>query len=75
MDVDRQTLMVYEYEPGTHQLRFVAGRGIKYDRDVTNFGTHPSSEEIRDWVERAKGNRQAQPPGGEQQQQPNNANQ
>lgn len=67
MDVDRQTLMVYEYEPGTHQLRFVAGRGIKYDRDVTNFGTHPSSEEIRDWVERAKGNRQAQPANGGQQ--------
>jgi hypothetical protein len=74
MDVDRQTLMVYEYEPGTHKLRMVAGRSIKYDRDVTNLGTYPSPDEIRDWVDRAKnGNRQAPPAGGGAEQ-PNNGN-
>ena len=54
MDIDRQTLVVYEYQPGEHKLRFVAGRSFKYDRDMTNFGTTPSPEEIHELVDKEK---------------------
>jgi len=50
IDIDRQTLMVYEYQPGTHQLRLVAGRGFKFDRDLTNFGTLPAPDEVKQMV-------------------------
>ena len=63
IDVDRQTLMAYEYQPGTHQLRLVAGRGFKFDRELTNFSTTPDPDDIRKMVEQARnGNRQAAPP-------------
>lgn len=66
IDVDRQTLMVYEYMLGTHQLKLCAARGFRYDRDVTNFGTIPPPDEVQKWVEQEKNaNRQA-PPNGAQ---------
>jgi hypothetical protein len=54
LDVDRQTLAVYEYFPGEHRLHFMAGRSFKYDRDMTNFGTTPSPEEIHELVDKEK---------------------
>jgi hypothetical protein len=72
MDVDRQTLMAYEYQPGTHTLRLCAGRGFKFDRELTNFGTVPAPDEVRQMVEQAKnGNRQAAPANQEQPKQVN----
>jgi hypothetical protein len=54
LDVDRQTLVAYEYQPGIHQLKFVAARTYKYDRDLQNMSTSPPPEEIRRLVEKEK---------------------
>lgn len=53
MDVDRGTLMVYQFLPGASKLQFVAARNFNNDRGMTNFNTSPSPQEIADLVERA----------------------
>jgi hypothetical protein len=46
MDIDKQTLMAYEYIQGTKQLRLVAARYFRHDRDLQDFNTIPSPKEI-----------------------------
>jgi hypothetical protein len=63
MDVDRQTLMVYQYAPGERMLRFMAARNFANDRRMENYNTEPSPEEIRNLADKAADNgRVVQPP-------------
>src|SRR5438067_1135989 len=48
MDIDRGTLCVYQYFPGTKQLQFVASRKFTNDTRLENFNTTPTPSEIVD---------------------------
>ena len=52
LDVDAQNLIVYQYEPGSRHLTFVAARSYKYDRKMHDFSTSPPTEEIRKLMEK-----------------------
>jgi hypothetical protein len=53
MDIDAQTLMVYQYTPGDNLLKLKASRSFKYDRRLQNFNSGaPSPEEVKDLIER-----------------------
>jgi hypothetical protein len=54
LDVDRGTLVVYEYQPGVHQLKFVAARSYKYDRELHDMSTSPPTEEIHRLADKEK---------------------
>ena len=63
MDVDRGTLCVYQFFPGTRQLQFVASRRFSNDTKLENFNTLPTPGEVSDLVDKqAKGIRVTQPP-------------
>ncbi len=63
MDVDRGTLCVYQFFPGTRQLLLVASRKFTNDTRLENFNTSPSPGEVADLVEKqAKGIRVNAPP-------------
>jgi hypothetical protein len=63
MDVDRQTLMVYQYSAGEKMLRFVAGREFAHDRRMRRFNTEPSPDEIKNLADKeAAVGRVVQPP-------------
>jgi hypothetical protein len=53
MDSQNQTLSVYQFSPGEHELKLAAGRDIQYDRRLKNYNTTPSPTEIRQLNERA----------------------
>jgi hypothetical protein len=57
MDVDRQTLCLYQYMPGDKNLRLVAARNFRYDRQLETYNTDPDPQFIRELVEK-----QANPP-------------
>jgi hypothetical protein len=46
MDVDRQTLCAYRYDPSEKQLLLVAARGFQYDRELKNFNTGNGNGEM-----------------------------
>lgn len=83
LDVDRQTLVAYEYQPGVHQLKFAAARTYKYDRELHDVNTTPPTEEVRRLVDKEKvmrkqmeeGAIQAPAPQPQQPEPPKNANQ
>lgn len=52
MDIDRGTLAVYQFFPGTRQLQFVAARNFTNDTKLANFNTLPAPQEIVDLVEK-----------------------
>jgi hypothetical protein len=54
MDSQNQTLSVYQYTPGEHDLRLAAARDIQYDRKLGDFNTSPPPAEIRKMIERAE---------------------
>src|SRR2546421_4175923 len=54
MDIDAGTLVVYQYEPGIRQLRFVAARYYRNDTKLHDMSTSPSTEEIRKLIEKEK---------------------
>jgi hypothetical protein len=63
MDVDRGTLCVYQFFPGTRQLLLVASRKFTNDTRLENFNTSPTPGEVADLVEKqAKGVRVNAPP-------------
>lgn len=63
MDVDRQTLMVYQYEPGQKMLRFAAARDFSNDRRMRRYNTEPSPDEIKNLADKeADVGRVVQPP-------------
>lgn len=51
MDVERQTLVAYEYIPGQKQLRMVASRFVGHDRQLQNYNTTPAPDEIERLVQ------------------------
>ena len=60
LDIDHQTLVAYEYSPGTKKMNFAAARSYRYDVQLTNWGTAPSPAEIQSLVEKqAQGGRRA----------------
>jgi hypothetical protein len=55
MDVDRQTLMVYQYQPGERMLRLMSARDFSNDRQLRDFNTgDPSPRDVKAWVEKAQ---------------------
>jgi len=53
MDIDAQTLMVYQYTPGDNQLKLKASRSFQYDRKLKNFNSgNPTPAEVKELVER-----------------------
>jgi len=52
MDIDRGTLCVYQYFPGTKQLQFIASRKFTNDTRLENFNTTPTPSEIVDLVDK-----------------------
>lgn len=50
MDVDRGTLCVYQFLPGSRQLQFVAARNFLHDTKLGNYNTMPAPSEIADLV-------------------------
>lgn len=51
MDVDRQTLMVYDYYRGEKSLRLIAARDIRFDRDLRRYNTAPDPDDIAGLLE------------------------
>lgn len=57
MDIDSQTLMVYQYSQVDGQLRFKAARSFKWDRRLQNFNTpSPTPAEVEELVKREQQN-------------------
>jgi hypothetical protein len=55
MDVDRQTLMVYQYQPGERMLRLMSARDFSNDRQLRDFNTgDPSPRDVEAWVKKEK---------------------
>ncbi len=54
MDAQNQTLSVYQFSPGEHELRSAAARDIQYDRKLQAYNTTPPPGEIRKLIERAE---------------------
>ncbi len=53
LDIDAQTLMVYQYAPGEHQLSLKAARSYRHDRRLQNFNTgSPTPAEVKELLER-----------------------
>jgi hypothetical protein len=53
IDPVNQTLSVYQFSPGEHNLRLAAARDIQYDRRLGSFNTTPAPSEIKGMLERA----------------------
>jgi len=51
MDIDKQTLVAYQFYPGEKQLRFVAARKFSHDLRVTEFNTIPPVEDVKKMIE------------------------
>jgi hypothetical protein len=63
MDVDRQTLMVYQYNPGDNKLRWLAAREFVNDRRLKEFNTdQPTPTEVKTLADRAEDASRVQPP-------------
>ena len=52
MDVDRQSLMVYQFDPAAKRLNFTAARELTHDRRLGNYNTFPSPLEIKSIAEK-----------------------
>lgn len=53
LDVDAQTLCIYQYSGGDRELRLVAARGFRYDRRLMNYNTEkPSPLEVKALLEK-----------------------
>jgi len=51
VDSGNATICVYQYLPGTRQLRLMAARTYAYDRQLDEYNTQPSPREIKRLVE------------------------
>jgi hypothetical protein len=60
LDVNRETLVAYEYFPGTSQLKLAAARTIRFDRALEHYNTAPPPEEIEQLLNAGRRQR----PGG-----------
>ena len=62
LDADRQTLCVYQYRPGEHELRLDAARDVSFDRNLKQFNTSPPPAEVQHLADRAAAVQHAAPP-------------
>jgi hypothetical protein len=51
LDIDRQTLVAYQYSPSNHQLTFVAARNYRYDVQLHDYATEPSTKDMQKLIE------------------------
>jgi hypothetical protein len=51
MDIDKQTLVAYQFYPGEKQMRFVAARKFSHDLRMTEFNTIPPVEDVKKMIE------------------------
>jgi hypothetical protein len=62
MDVDRQTLMVYQYNPGDRKLKLLAAREFAHDRRLREFNTDsPTPSEVETMTRREADNARVAP--------------
>lgn len=62
LDVDSQTLCVYQFYAGEKQLRLVAARDIRHDRRFKQFNSpNPTPNEVKALVEREQAGLNAAP--------------
>ena len=54
LDSTHQTISIYEYLPGDHDLKFLAARDISFDHRVKSFNTSPPPSDIKAIVEHAE---------------------
>lgn len=54
MDVDRQSLLVYHFDPAAKRLNFIAARELSHDRQLGNYNTFPDPQEIRSIAEKQR---------------------
>src|SRR5437764_13376575 len=67
MDIDRGTLSVYQFFPGSRQLQFVASRKFTNDTKLEDFNTAPTPGGVADMEgTQAKGIRTKQPAPAEE---------
>lgn len=52
LDVDQQTLCLYQYMPGDRNLRLVSARNFQYDRRLRVYNTDPDPQVIRELIEK-----------------------
>ena len=64
MDVDRQSLMAYQFDPAAKRLNFVAARELTHDRLLGNYNTFPDPLEIKSIADKERQNTRL-PAGGE----------
>ena len=62
MDADRQTLCVYSYKPGEHDLHLEAARDVEYDRLLKLYNTSPPPTQVQRLADRAAEPARALPP-------------
>ncbi len=62
LDADKQTLCVYQFSPGEHDLRLAAARDVQYDRQLRNFNTTPPPTDVLRLSQRAAQTPAAVPP-------------
>jgi hypothetical protein len=56
LDVDSQTLCIYQYWPGDKNLRLHAARSYKWDRKLENFNTDtPTPKQVKALLDQAQG--------------------
>jgi hypothetical protein len=54
LDSTHQTISIYEYLPGDHDLKFLAARDISFDHRMKSFNTSPPPSDIKAIVEHAE---------------------
>ena len=47
MDPANQTLCVYSFRPGEHELRLEASRDVQYDRQLKQYNTTPPPTQVQ----------------------------
>ena len=47
LDADRQSLCVYSFTPGTHDLHLEAGRDVSFDRAIKRYNTTPPPADVQ----------------------------
>ena len=64
LDANQQTLCVYQYRPGEHELRLEAARDVQYDRRLKLYNTTPPPAEVQRLADRAAQPPRTLPPSG-----------
>ena len=63
LDIDAQTLCVYQYAGADKTLRLIAARNFRFDRRLGNFNTFPVPKEVEQLVEKERdASRVGEPP-------------